>query len=1123
MAQVFLSPGVYNNEQDFSAYASTVGITQLGLVGLTQKGPAFQVTPISTSDQFAAIFGGTDINLQLPYVANSFLTQSNQLNVVRVLGENGFTNSNSWTITSSSGYISSFVPGTGATQNLSLTSVQINSIISVLYGNQVLGKYKATSTGLTINAVSLAQAINSGGTQFTSAFVSAGTISVTSPLSSGATVNGTSLQIAVQPATYLTGNTFAGGVNGVDSSLVVNVLASNSGDTVQLGLLAPGASYWTILGSYFASTTGTTTNAQSQAQAINSGGTQFTAVYTGGSTYTLHSPAGSGALYNSSYYALLTPLAFSYNGSYFVGGINEVKASEQITLLSTQVGSTISVLSGLTTIGSYTVTSTGLTNNAFYSLVQAINSGGTGFSATYNSGATINVFAPTGAGTSINGFALTLLPNDSPIQTVITPVALFSGSANVSTTYAYNGVPLCTIRSKMNPTLEGFQYQNPNDVILVSQSTSGNPLAEFVISGISSSLSANPISVSLDETQAHYIVKVIGKNPMRLDASNEYGIYVEAIYPHYIRQFSNQLTGLGYISGLTSSFYFSNSVNTTNYTGGYTNSITPWVVSNKVGNNVINLFRFQTIADGNSSAADVKISIVNIDPVNYIFDVLVRNFNDTDATSISTALERFRGCSLDPTVPNYIGNQIGTTNGDYPQKSNYITIDLIDGVPTTVVPAGFGGYSISALDTAYTQIPQLVYKTSYATNDNLNKAYLGLTELAYTQLESQYQNSLNIFNSVSTLESDLFIFRGTEPAAVTSLGFHMEDLSKTSLSGTYTTPTNGITITGYTKPQAKFTLVPAGGFDGWEPFWTPTFNDDAANNPNQTDYYNVVQLRKGVDLFAAPEQVAMNLFAMPGIDFGNSANSVRYALSMIEARADALYIIDAPRDSQEESTIVVNDLQNSGIDSSYAATYWPWVQILDPSSNRYVYTAPTAQVVKAIAYTDNVGYPWFAPAGFNRGVISVVRAEDRLSAPDRDTLYNGRINPIATFTQQGVVIFGQKTLQYAQTALDRVNVRRLLLQLERIIAASSQVLLFEQDDTTLQDQFKAKVEPVLQNVQNNRGLYAFNIVMDASNNTNATMDQNELVGKIQIQPTKTAEFINLTFQILPTGANFSAF
>ena len=611
---------------------------------------------------------------------------------------------------------------------------------------------------------------------------------------------------------------------------------------------------------------------------------------------------------------------------------------------------------------------------------------------------------------------------------------------------------------------------------------------------------------------------------MRQDAANVYGIYVEAIYPHYLRQYSNQGTGLGIITGLTSSFTYSNSVDFTNYLGSWTHSITPWIVSNKVGNSVKRLFRFHTIADGNASAAELKISIANIDPVNFVFDVIVRNYNDTDATSLTTAFERFRGCSLDPNVVNFIGNQIGTLDETYPQKSNYITIEMIDGVSTTVVPAGFEGYSLTTSNTGQTGIPQMVYKTGYTTVDSVSKAYLGLSELAYSQLQPQYQTTLSIFNSVKTLESDLFIYRGnvTTGSTVTSKGFHMEDLSNLSLSGTFIS-TSASTITGYTKAQAKFTVVPAGGFDGWVPYRIPTFADSASNNNTQTDYYNVIQLKAGIDLFAAPEDVAINLFAMPGVDFGDSANSVRYALSMIEDRADSLYIIDAPRNSGEDASLVVDDLQSTGIDSSYAATYWPWVQILDQTLNRYVYVAPTGQVVKAIALTDNVAYPWFAPAGFLRGAIDVVRAEKRLSKGDRDTLQIGRINPIATFIQQGIIIFGQETLQYSQSALDRINVRRLLLQLESLIAASSQVLLFEQNDATLQDQFKAKVEPILMSVQNNRGLYGFKVIMDSTNNTSETIDQNMLVGKIQIKPTKTAEYISLTFQVLPTGANFQNF
>ena len=271
------------------------------------------------------------------------------------------------------------------------------------------------------------------------------------------------------------------------------------------------------------------------------------------------------------------------------------------------------------------------------------------------------------------------------------------------------------------------------------------------------------------------------------------------------------------------------------------------------------------------------------------------------------------------------------------------------------------------------------------------------------------------------------------------------------------------------------------------------------------------------------------MFATPGIDFSNNDSIITYALEIIEDRADTLYIMDAPRltvgtekGTAEEATAI---LESTGIDSNYAATYWPWVQLQDPTSGRYTYQSPTFMVVRSIAYTDNVAAPWIAPAGELRGLAptSVVRADVKLKKTDRDTLYQGRINPIATSIQVGVKIDGQKTLQVRQSALDRINVRRLLLQVRRLVAAASQTLVFEQNDQTLRDQFLARVEPILLQIQNQRGLTAFKVVMDDSNNTNETIDRNTLVGKIQLKPTRTAEFIDLTFQVLPTGANFEDF
>jgi len=244
---------------------------------------------------------------------------------------------------------------------------------------------------------------------------------------------------------------------------------------------------------------------------------------------------------------------------------------------------------------------------------------------------------------------------------------------------------------------------------------------------------------------------------------------------------------------------------------------------------------------------------------------------------------------------------------------------------------------------------------------------------------------------------------------------------------------------------------------------------------------------------------------------------------------DCLGVIDAPRltagtvkGTPEE---LVSIMESTGVDSSYACTFWPWIQIDDVNNAEFTWQPPTLMAVEAMALTDNVANPWFAPAGLNRGKANstIQKADIRLTQRNRDVLYEGRINPIATFIQQGVVIWGQKTLQVRQSSLDRINIRRLLLQVRRLVAAASLTLLFEQNDQTLRDQFLSKVEPILLQIQTQRGLTAFNVVMDSSNNNDETIDRNTLVGKIQLKPTRVAEFIDLTFQVLPTGANFEDF
>ena len=666
------------------------------------------------------------------------------------------------------------------------------------------------------------------------------------------------------------------------------------------------------------------------------------------------------------------------------------------------------------------------------------------------------------------------------------------------------GTPLCVIRSKSADEGTTFMATLEN-AIQVSNIT--GTLLPFTLSGTSGPLTAqtsSAITVSLDETRDDYIVKAIGKNPMKF--ANDFGIYVESIYPHFIREAAQRADITGF-----SAITFNTAVTYTDYLAEYQTPETPYIVSKVAGGIVRDLFKFTSISDGNSANQEIKISITNIDEVTKTFDVIIRDYNDTDASIVT--LERFRTLTLDASQPNYIAKAIGTTDEEYPRRSNYVTLDLAENHPQNTVPAGFAGYTFRNVSGSTATAPYVYYKTQYFTGDSTFKTYLGVSELGYT---GNTGAQVTISKSIKTLEHDLWNYLGAAPTGTSVVkGFHLES---TAPSASFVLG-NKIALSAYTKSERKFTLVPAGGFDGWNKFRNPDFTSAAV------DANNVVAIKEAIDTMSNPELVDINLFALPGIDYKNNETVVKYGLSMIENRADSLYIVDAPRisDSSAKCTAseAVSDLQDTGIDSSYAATYWPWVQINDSNYNKYVYVAPTMEVVRAIALTDNVAYPWFAPAGYNRGVVSnmVQKADIRLNLTDRDTLYQDRINPVATFVQQGVVIFGQKTLQQKQSALDRVNVRRLLLQVRRLIAAASQTLLFEQNDATVRDQFLQKVEPILLQIQNQRGLTAFRVVLDSS----PSADPNTLTGKIQLKPTPALEFIDLTFQVLPQGASFEDF
>jgi len=367
----------------------------------------------------------------------------------------------------------------------------------------------------------------------------------------------------------------------------------------------------------------------------------------------------------------------------------------------------------------------------------------------------------------------------------------------------------------------------------------------------------------------------------------------------------------------------------------------------------------------------------------------------------------------------------------------------------------------------------------------------------------------------------------------------------------------------YLLQSRKFTLAPYGGFDGWDIYRKSRSNGDnyvrgksgflngacsTTTFPNAsgdgsfkllsstpwgesgffatTDYYAYYF---GIRTFRNPEAVNINVFATPGIDYVNNSNLVEETIDMIETeRADSLYVTTTPdynlfvpgatiASNIIQPTEAVDNLDLTGIDSNYTATYYPWVQYNDQENNTRVWLPPTYDVMRNIALTDNISFPWFASAGYTRGIVNAVKARKKLTLDERDTLYAGRINPIATYSDVGTIIWGNKTLQTRQSALDRINVRRLLLQARKLISAVAVKLLFEQNDEQVRNEFLDLVNPILDSIRRERGLTDFRVVLS---DDPQLIDQNTLEGKIYIKPTRSLEFIDIEFLITPTGASF---
>jgi len=697
----------------------------------------------------------------------------------------------------------------------------------------------------------------------------------------------------------------------------------------------------------------------------------------------------------------------------------------------------------------------------------------------------------------------------------------------------YDGLVVAELRSRGHYVGEVLTLMITGNTgfTITSTDLASNPLAEFTVNMTTYNNQVKTYTCSLDTTSTKYISKVLGVDVYDKDY-DDFPLYVFEVYPTLLKK----LFDSGLVAGLDTSIVY-HSVGT-DYMTDWDTPSTPMVVSEVRGGAVADLFQIFTISDGDMANFQVKVTIQNIDLDQLEFDVLVRDFNDTDDNMV--VLEKFGRCTMDTSLPGYIGRKIGTVDGEYELKSKYIFLELVKDHPTDAIPAGFKGFTTDKLDSDQYYLGGIQYKTKYYVAGDETGDYDAFGEPVLAGQADRYKRvSLGLSSSIG-YDTDLFKFKGTG-ATQTTLGFHLSVNAATITGSTqtgYAYETTPYDLEGTDKGMLdtiyyrKFTFAACGGYDGWDIYRNVrTFGDGyvfgkknyiSGNTDNggvfnklvgNSDYYAYLQ---GIETYSNPEAVDINVFATPGINFFDHNSLTVAAIEMIENdRADSLYIINSPNDATADEA--VDDLDSAALDSNYSATYWPWIQIRDTENSTQLYIPPTGEVVKNIALTDNVSYPWFAVAGYSRGLVTSIKALKKLTLDDRDLLYKNRINPIATFSDTGTIIWGNKTLQVRESALDRINVRRLLLRARKLISAVSVRLLFEQNDEQVRNEFLRLVNPILEAIKKERGLYDFRVTVS---NDPEDYDSNTLRGKIYIKPTRALEFIDIEFIITPTGASF---
>ena len=648
------------------------------------------------------------------------------------------------------------------------------------------------------------------------------------------------------------------------------------------------------------------------------------------------------------------------------------------------------------------------------------------------------------------------------------------------------------------------------------------PLATSEVSGTFNAFevksgSAYKFSASFDASSNKYYKNVFSDNPISTKAQGNDCPYY--IYKQFPVALAANASGGSTVTG---------SVVPLNLLQDYKKAVSPSILSQKQDGNAENLFQVALRHDGETETnKHFKVAIANIKQASEVpgsdygtFSLQVRKIDQqTYAAADDEIVEQFDNLNLDPKSTNFLCRRVGTRwisvdsdgkvnyNGDaeWPNLSKYIFITGSatlneGGFAKGLVPYGHAAMKLPqscSVDDPTDQLAQLVNNT--------------FTTSQVSTTTSQYDTSIFYGFDFSTEDNRSYLMPlATDAAVYHNPSFSLDDMvgdvkATSAMFGgatTFASASTPVSLAHSNVAQRKFFIPIQGGFDGVNPaIKKNTGKNITATNQQGLDCSTStasgsVAYERAIKAVSNADEFDINLLSTPGLIYNLHPSPINLAQQTVQDRGDAFYVFDSVAWGDGINS-AVNAI--TSVDTNYAATYYPWVKLLDDTVNLPIWVPPSVVIPGVIAQNDRVAHEWFAPAGLNRGGLrGVLEAKTRLTHAERDLLYENRINPIASFPGQGVVVFGQKTLQSKPSALDRINVRRLLIRLKKFIA-----------------------NPYLDSVQANQGLTGFRVVMDDSNNTPDVIDRNQLVGQIFIQPARSVEFIVLDFVVQPSGATFN--